>query len=129
MNEFHQFSKIETDDSLMETVSHGNEAYPFSYYYENLALFDFNCVDWHWHSELEFVYIESGEVSLDVGDSHFMLRAGQGIMINSKILHRLYSKSDAIIPNFLFKPSFIAPTDSLIYEKYVSPILTSSLNS
>lgn len=40
-----QFTKIETDDSLMETVSHGDKAYPFSYYYENLALYDFHCVD------------------------------------------------------------------------------------
>lgn len=128
MNSFNQFSKIETDDNLMETVSHGSNAYPFKYYYENLALFDFNCVDWHWHSELEFVYIESGDVSIDVGESHFILRAGQGIMINSKVLHRFHSESDAIIPNFLFKPSFIAPTESLIYEKYVAPILSSSLD-
>jgi len=128
MDFINQFSKIETDDSLMETVSHGNDAYPFSYYYENLALFDFNCVDWHWHNELEFVYIESGDVAFDVGDSHFMLSTGQGIMINSKVLHKLHSESDAIIPNFLFKPSFIAPADSLIYEKYVKPILVSSLD-
>lgn len=122
-----QFTKIETDESLMEIVSHGSERYPFSYYYENLALFDFYCVDWHWHSEFEFVYIESGNVSFDVGDDSFELNAGQGIMINSKILHRLTSKDDAIIPNFLFKPSFIAPAESLIYEKYVNPVLTSSL--
>lgn len=128
MTVFKQFTKIETDDSLMETASHGSEAYPFRYYYENLALFDFNCVDWHWHTELEFVYIESGNVSFDVGESCFTLTAGQGIMINSKILHRLQSESDAIIPNFLFKPTFIAPAESLIYEKYVSPILGSSFD-
>ena len=122
-----QFTKIETDDSLMETVSHGDEAYPFSYYYENLALFDFNCIDWHWHNEFEFVFIESGEVFCDIGATHFILHAGQGIMINSKVLHKLKSEGDAIIPNFLFKPSFIAPTESLIFEKYVSPILSSSI--
>lgn len=122
-----QFTKIETDDSLMETVSHGDEAYPFSYYYENLALFDFNCIDWHWHNEFEFVFIESGDVFCDIGATHFILHAGQGIMINSKVLHKLESEGDAIIPNFLFKPSFIAPTESLIYEKYVSPILSSSM--
>ncbi|MDD6587981.1 MAG: AraC family transcriptional regulator [Anaerobutyricum hallii] len=111
----------------METTLHGDEAYPFRYYYENLALFDFNCVDWHWHNELEFVYVECGDVSIDIGDAHFILHTGQGIMINSKALHRFQSESDAIIPNFLFKPSFIAPAESLIYAKYVSPILASSL--
>jgi len=128
MTVFKQFTKIETDDNLMETALHGSEAYPFRYYHENLALFDFNCVDWHWHTELEFVYIESGNVSFDVGESRFTLTAGQGIMINSKILHRLQSESNAIIPNFLFKPTFIAPADSLIYKKYVNPILNSSFD-
>lgn len=121
-----QFTKIETDDDLMELASHGSDSYPFHYYYENLALFDFNCVDWHWHSEFEFVYIESGIVTFDIGEEHFELTNGQGIMINSKILHRLQSESNAIIPNFLFKPSFIAPEESLIYEKNVYPILSSS---
>lgn len=122
-----QFTKIETDDSLMETVSHGGKAYPFSYYYENLALYDFHCVDWHWHNEFEFVFVESGEVSCDIGSTHFMLHPGQAIMINSKVLHRFQSESDAITPNFLFNPSFISPAESLIYEKYVNPVLSSSL--
>lgn len=122
-----QFTKIITDDSLMETAIHGSEDYPFHYYYENLALFDFHCIDWHWHSELEFVYVESGNVSLNIGDEHIELCTGEGIMINSKILHRFKSTNEAIIPNFLFQPSLIAPTDSLIYSKYVCPVLSSSL--
>ena len=122
-----QFTKTTTDDTLMETVQHGNTEYPFRYYYENIALFDFKCIDWHWHSELEFIYIKSGNVSFDVGEIHFELNEGNGIMINSKILHRLQSSSDAIIPNFLFQPSFIAPQGSLIYKNYVSPVISSSL--
>ena len=103
-----QFTKTTTDANLMETVHHGSAEYPFRYYYENIALFDFKCIDWHWHSELEFIYIESGNVVFDIGTVHFELNEGNGIMINSKILHRLQSSSDAIIPNFLFQPSFIA---------------------
>ena len=122
-----QFTKTTTDDTLMETVQHGNSEYPFRYYYENIALFDFKCIDWHWHSELEFIYIESGNVVFDIGTVHFELNEGNGIMINSKILHRLQSSSDAIIPNFLFQPSFIAPQDSLIYKKYINPVISSSL--
>ena len=122
-----QFTKTTTDANLMETVHHGSAEYPFRYYYENIALFDFKCIDWHWHSELEFIYIESGNVVFDIGTVHFELNEGNGIMINSKILHRLQSSSDAIIPNFLFQPSFIAPQDSLIYKKYINPVISSSL--
>ena len=78
-----QFTKTTTDANLMETVHHGSAEYPFRYYYENIALFDFKCIDWHWHSELEFIYIESGNVVFDIGTVHFELNEGNGIMINS----------------------------------------------
>lgn len=121
------YSRISTDENLMETVRHGSSSYPFRFYYENLALFDFNCVEWHWHTELEFVYIESGTVTFWIGEKQFVLPAGSGVFINSKILHRFYSPAEAIIPNFVCMPSFIAPQDSFIYQKYILPILSSSL--
>ena len=46
---------------------------------------------------------------------------------NSKILHRFYSPAEAVIPNFLCLPSFIAAEDSFIYQKYILPIISSSL--
>lgn len=41
------YNKIITDENLMETIQHGDKEYPFRFYYDNLALFDFNCVNWH----------------------------------------------------------------------------------
>ena len=117
-----------TDENLMETVPHGNSSYPFQFYYEDLSLFDFNCIDWHWHTELEFVYIDSGTVTVWIEEKQFDLTEGNGIFINSKVLHRFYSPSKALIPNFVFMPSFIAACDSLIYQKYVLPIISSSLS-
>ena len=49
MKETNVYTKIVTDENLMETQSHGSQDYPFRYYYEHLAQFDFNCIDWHWH--------------------------------------------------------------------------------
>ena len=34
------FSKIVTDENLMETAQHGSRNYPFAFYYEDLSLFD-----------------------------------------------------------------------------------------
>ncbi len=127
MNFDANYSRITTDENLMETVQHGSSSYPFHFYYENLALFDFNCIEWHWHTELEFVYLESGTVTFWVGEKQFALSAGSGIFINSRILHRFYSPADAIIPNFVCMPSFIAPQDSFLYQKYVLPVISSSL--
>ena len=127
MNFNTSYNKIVTDENLMETVKHGSIGYPFHFYYDNLALFDFHCIEWHWHTELEFVYIESGTVTFWIGEKQFILAEGNGVFINSKILHRFYPPAEAVIPNFLCLPSFIAAEDSFIYQKYILPIISSAL--
>ena len=121
------YNKILADENLMETISHGTNRYPFDFFYDDLALFDFNCIEWHWHTELEFVYVESGTVTFWIGETQFVLSEGNGVFINSKILHRFHSPDGAVIPNFLCMPCFISPEDSLIYSKYIQPIISSSL--
>lgn len=122
MNREQSYNRIEADEDFMETIPHGSNTYPFDFFYENLALFDFNCIEWHWHTELEFVYVESGTVTFWIGEKQFILSEGNGVFINSKILHRFYSPDAAIIPNFLCMPYFIAAENSLIYSKYIRPI-------
>lgn len=127
MNFNTSYNKILTDENLMETIQHGSNNYPFRFYYDNLALFDFNCIEWHWHAELEFVFIQSGTVTFWIGEKKFALTEGNGVFINSKILHRYHSPAEAVIPNFVCMPSFIAAQDSFIYHKYILPIISSSL--
>lgn len=128
MNYNTDYNKIMTDENLMETIQHGSNSYPFHFYYDNLALFDFNCIEWHWHTELEFVYIESGTVTFWIGEKQFALPEGNGVFINSKVLHRFYSPTEAVIPNFVCMPFFIAEQDSFIYYKYVLPVISSALS-
>ena len=51
---------------MMETIQHGNSEYPFSVLEKTiLALFDFHCVEWHWHvKEFEFVFVQKGDSNL-----------------------------------------------------------------
>ena len=120
--------KITTDETLRETIQHGNNRYPFAYYPDNIWKFVFHRIDWHWHTEWEFVYVEFGSMTVCVGESMFTLSEGNGIFINSKILHKFYSSDETVIPNFLCMPSFLAPENSLIYQKYIQPIVSSSLS-
>ena len=55
MNYNTTYNKILTDENMMETIQHGSKEYPFHFYYDNLELFDFHCIEWHWHTEFEFV--------------------------------------------------------------------------
>ena len=128
MNYNTTYNKILTDENMMETIQHGSKEYPFHFYYDNLELFDFHCIEWHWHTEFEFVYVETGTVYFGISDKQFALSEGQGVFINSKILHRYFSQGKAIVPNFVLMPYLIAAQDSLIYQKYVLPIMASPMD-
>lgn len=123
MNSF----KIHTDDTLRETIPHGSEAYPFAYYPEDIWQFDFHCIDWHWHHELEFMTVEKGCAVCLAGTEKFVLEKGCGLFINSGILHRFEADSSVFIPNIVFSPDLTAPPKSLIYEKYILPVLKSGV--
>ncbi len=114
---------ITTDDTLRETLRHGNSNYPFAYYPENIWKFDFHRIDWHWHHELEFLYVAENTALFLVGADRLELSRGCGLFINSGILHRFEAQSSAFIPNIVFSPTLLAPEESLIYEKYIHPVL------
>ena len=122
------YNKILTDEDFMEIKQHGSSDYPFHYYYDNLELFDFHCIEWHWHREFEFLYVESGQVICGIGEKQIVLSEGDAIFINSKILHRFYASSGGVIPNFVCMPEFIAPENSLVYKKYILPIILSNMS-
>lgn len=128
MENHNSYPKILTDETLRETVSHGNEEYPFCYYLEDIFLFDFHCIDWHWHPELEFVYVKEGSATLLIGNSRYILTEGNGVFINTQIIHRFETGAHTIIPNIVFSPALLASENTLIYKKYVLPILRSSLD-
>ncbi len=118
------FSRITTDETLLENVRHGSPAFPLQYYYEDIWDFDFHCVDWHWHPELEYVYVRSGRAVCFVGEGKRIVSAGCGLLINSRVIHRFEAQSSTIIPNVVYSPFLLAPENSLIYQKYLQPYIS-----
>ena len=122
------FSRIITDETLLENVRHGSLAFPLQYYYENIWDFDFHYVDWHWHPELEYVYVQSGQAICFAGNEKLIVNAGCGLLINSRVIHRFEAESRTIIPNVVYSPSLLAPENSLLYQKYLLPFISSGAN-
>lgn len=117
---------IVTDDTLRETLHHGDSSFPFAYYLENVWQFDFHCIDWHWHHEVEFMTVTEGSLLCLVGTDRIRLPEGCGMFINSSILHRFEAADHVLVPNIVFSPCLLAPEHSLIYEKYVYPLISSA---
>ena len=120
--------KTTTDETSRETIQHGNSNFPFAYYPENIWQFDFHRIDWHWHHELEFLFVAEGTVLCLVGTNKIELHKGSGIFINSGILHRFEAQCSTFTPNIVFSPTLLAPEKSLIYEKYILPVINSSVS-
>ena len=118
------YPRIKTDETIRENVSHGDEKYPFQYYFEDIWQFDLHCIDWHWHPELEFVYVEKGTATILVGSNKFILHSGNGIFINTQVIHRFESFESTLIPNIVFSPLLLASKESLVYQKYIQPLLS-----
>lgn len=118
--------KTTTDDTLREMTLHGSDSFPFAYYPENIWQFDFHRIDWHWHHELEFVYVAEGTALCRVGMDIIELKKGCGLFINSGILHRFEASESTFIPNIVFSPLLLAGQKSLIYHQYICPVIESA---
>ena len=119
---------IVTDETLREMTQHGTERFPFQYYQEHFNWNRLETVEWHWHSELEFVEILQGAIECHIGEEIIELREGDTFFINSGVIHKYQAskvcrEKQCMFSDILFLPEIIAPNFSLIYEKYVRPIV------
>ncbi len=119
---------IVTDETLREMKKHGTERFPFQYYQEHFNWNRLETVEWHWHSEMEFVEILQGAIECHIGEEIIELREGDTFFINSGVIHKYQApkvcrEKQCMFSDILFLPEIIAPNSSLIYEKYIRPIV------
>lgn len=116
------------DSSKKELALHGNSDFPLAVYIDK---YEGNGYPLHWHNEFEFAYVTDGEICATVDEKEIVLTEGQGIFINSKMLHSYCGKKNVYseMPNILFSPMFLADSEySAIYQKYVMPFTQSSFS-
>lgn len=122
-----QITKIITDDKMRETRMHGTPDFPFQYYLDDIHKFENHYVEWHWHTEFEFVIVTSGIIDCLIGTERITLSPGDGLFINSKIIHRFESAAGGLMPNILFLPEFLSASTTAIYRENIAPVLQSDL--
>ncbi|MEG0592786.1 MAG: AraC family transcriptional regulator [Coprobacillus sp.] len=115
-----------TDNNLMDTVDHGSHEFPIQYYVDELYSYPKQMVPLHWHLELEFYVSIGGTTQIQIGNDLIYLEEGNGIFINSNILHSFQqaNKEDKCqCPNIVYSHDLIAPTNSIIYKKYIQQMI------
>ena len=123
---------LKLNQMKQETFQHGQKGFPFQYYINEIDWQKQDCVEWHWHKELEFVIVEKASTICKVGNTALHLQEGDCILINSSAIHCYESPDEETCPkttfrNVLFSPDFIAPENSVIYQKIIDPLIMSGL--
>lgn len=109
-------------------IKHTGEqlAFPFRVCYETFSGREKDSFPFHWHPEVQFTYVAEGTMEYQTNNDFCRVSAGNGIFINSQVLHmagNLSANSDCRYILFLLDPVIIYGfAASPVYQKYVEPI-------
>lgn len=109
-----------------ELIPHGTLLFPAACYHDNLLSLP---VPWHWHEELEALWVSEGSVLMAAGTEKFHLRQGQGFFVNAGVLHAVWADSEKTsqssrLHSMVFHPRLIGGSpDSIYWQHYLRPLL------
>ncbi len=114
------------NENLQEQLPRTEEAFPYLACYVEMNRYPGGVIPWHWHSDVEFLYVLQGTVRLSTNNRCHMISAGEGAFINSNMLH--YQEPVPGFPvitlNQILDARLIAGAHKSVYEqKYVMSML------
>lgn len=126
----HSAENIIVAENLRELKNHGDFEYPVGVYEINLKNMYMEMVRWHWHEELEFVLVKEGCGEFCVSDDTYILKAGQGVLINQGVLHSFHIAKEydnCIYTSIVFHPSFLfSYGHTKLCSIYLHPIISNT---
>lgn len=106
-----------------EQKSHGSLLFPAACYSVPLPEVT---IPLHWHDEMESLFVEKGRLNIIAGTERLMLREGEGIFINSDVIHTVEAccGQGALIRSVVFHPRLVAGTEERLYwDKFLLPLI------
>lgn len=107
-----------------ELLPHGTLDFPCGRYAECYTPDPGHGLPWHWHDDLEIIYISSGEMTAEIPGHQYRLTAGDCIAFNSGILHSGSTTTLCEIRSMVFSPVLVTGgKDTVFAKKYLSPLI------
>lgn len=108
-----------------ELQPHGSLEFPCAGYSSCHTDRSEDAIPWHWHEEIEIVYIEKGQMKVKIPSDAFLLGKGDCVVINSNILHYAEAVVECKLRSLVFSPTLITGNEDLVFaKKYMQPLLT-----
>lgn len=115
---------ITVRNDLLEEVAGITPEYPFTMHHADMRT---THIPWHWHEEVEFLYLRSGSMKVTTINQTYVFHQGEGLFTNSNILTSMegYGEAPEIInESYLFHPIFLSGHFKSVFEtKYVAPVI------
>ena len=109
-----------------ELQPHGTIEFPCAAYTSCHTDSPGNAIPWHWHVEIEIIYIQKGTMKLQIPGIEYTLEEGSLTMLNSNVLHYAIGHPFCELRSLVFSAFFITGgTDTALYKKYIYPLLVS----
>lgn len=119
---------IHVTEDLRELKEHGDFEYPVGVYEINMENMYMKTIRWHWHDEVELIFIHEGCGEFHVRDDSYLLSKGQGLLINQGMLHSFHiakGSENCIYSSVVFHPSFlISYSRTKLCSIYLHPIIS-----
>ncbi len=118
--------KKSKEQDLQEKTQHGTLHFPMDVYWNDFKKYVAQIIPWHWHEELEFVVIISGKVLISVGNNNLELKSGEGIFINSNVLHQMIptGEEETFMFTIVMHPGLLGIEKGyLLGTRYVMPYI------
>lgn len=121
-----EIRQLDMDKNQKERITYRNRMFPYGLYVPRDEPHFFYDIPWHWHDEFEFGFIKGGSMLYRTSRHEFVLREGDGIFINSGVLHYLHPlepvKKVRLQSQFFDKSFLAGASGSFLDLKYVTPV-------
>lgn len=109
---------------LKELQPHGTLAFPCAGYSALYTDSPEDVIPWHWHEEMEIVYVKEGCLNLKVPSASFSVQEGDVLAINSNILHYAIAADTCLLQSLVFSPALVCGNDHSVFAvKYIQPLI------
>ncbi|MFJ7557133.1 helix-turn-helix domain-containing protein [Bacillus thuringiensis] len=108
-----------------ELKPHGTFDFPCAGYSKRFTHKLEEIIPWHWHEEIEIVYVKDGALKLQIPAKSFDLQKGDCIAISSNVPHYAMAASYCELQSLVFSPMLVTGNkDSVFAKKFMLPLLS-----
>lgn len=108
-----------------ELLPHGTLEFPCAGYSSFHTDRQEDTIPWHWHEEIEIVYMAEGQMEIKIPSKSFLLKKGDCVVINSNVLHYGAAVVECELHSLVFSPALITGNEDFVFaKKYMHPLLT-----